>query len=43
MKGIVLAGGNTIGVQDSSGAVVGSLSIEQISEALGADVSALGK
>jgi len=40
---IVLAGGNTIGVQDSSGAVVGSLSIEQISEALGADVSALGK
>jgi osmoprotectant transport system ATP-binding protein len=40
---IVLAGGNTIGVQDSSGAAVGSLSIEQISEALGADVSALGK
>jgi osmoprotectant transport system ATP-binding protein len=40
---IVLAGGNTIGVQDVSGATVGSLSIEQISEALGADVSALGK
>jgi osmoprotectant transport system ATP-binding protein len=40
---IVLAGGNTIGVQDASGAAVGSLSIEQISEALGADVSALGK
>jgi osmoprotectant transport system ATP-binding protein len=40
---IVLAGGNTIGVQDASGATVGSLSIEQISEALGADVSALGK
>ena len=40
---IVLAGGNTIGVQDATGATVGSLSIEQISEALGADVSALGK
>jgi osmoprotectant transport system ATP-binding protein len=40
---IVLAGGNTIGVLDASGATVGSLSIEQISEALGADVSALGK
>jgi osmoprotectant transport system ATP-binding protein len=40
---IVLAGGNVIGVQDASGATVGSLSIEQISEALGADVSALGK
>jgi osmoprotectant transport system ATP-binding protein len=40
---IVLAGGNTIGVQDSAGSVVGSLSIEQISEALGADVSGLGK
>jgi osmoprotectant transport system ATP-binding protein len=40
---IVLAGGNTIGVQDASGTAVGSLSIEQISEALGADVSALGK
>lgn len=40
---IVLAGGNIIGVQDASGAAVGSLSIEQISEALGADVSALGK
>ena len=40
---IVLAGGNTIGVQDASGSAVGSLSIEQISEALGADVSALGK
>lgn len=40
---IVLAGGNTIGVQDASGATIGSLSIEQISEALGADVSALGK
>jgi osmoprotectant transport system ATP-binding protein len=40
---IVLAGGNIIGVQDASGATVGSLSIEQISEALGADVSALGK
>jgi osmoprotectant transport system ATP-binding protein len=40
---IVLAGGSTIGVQDATGATVGSLSIEQISEALGADVSALGK
>jgi osmoprotectant transport system ATP-binding protein len=40
---IVLAGGSTIGVLDASGATVGSLSIEQISEALGADVSALGK
>ena len=40
---IVIAGGNIIGVQDASGATVGSLSIEQISEALGADVSALGK
>jgi osmoprotectant transport system ATP-binding protein len=40
---IVLAGGNTIGVLDATGATVGSLSIEQISEALGADVSALGK
>jgi osmoprotectant transport system ATP-binding protein len=40
---IVLAGGNAIGVQDSAGSVVGSLSIEQISEALGADVSGLGK
>lgn len=40
---IVLSGGNVIGVQDASGATVGSLSIEQISEALGADVSALGK
>lgn len=40
---IVLAGGQAISVQDKSGATVGSLSIEQISEALGADVSALGK
>ena len=40
---IVLAGGSTIGVEDASGNLVGSLSIEQISEALGADVSALGK
>jgi osmoprotectant transport system ATP-binding protein len=40
---IVLAGGNAIGVEDSAGSVVGSLSIEQISEALGADVSGLGK
>lgn len=40
---IVLAGGSTIGVQDETGTTVGSLSIEQISEALGADVSTLGK
>lgn len=40
---IVLAGGQVIAVQDKSGQIVGSLSIEQISEALGADVSALGK
>jgi osmoprotectant transport system ATP-binding protein len=40
---IVLAGGQAISVQDKTGATVGSLSIEQISEALGADVSALGK
>jgi len=40
---IVLSGGNNIVVQDASGAAVGSLSIEQISDALGADVSALGK
>lgn len=40
---IVLSGGNPVGVVDSSGSTVGSLSIEQISEALGADVSALGK
>ena len=40
---IVLAGGQAVAVRDKTGATVGSLSIEQISEALGADVSALGK
>lgn len=40
---IVLSGGNAISVHSAAGATVGSLTIEQISEALGADVSSLGK
>ena len=40
---IVLAGGQTISVVDESGSAVGSLSIEQISEALGTDASGLGR
>lgn len=40
---IVLVGGAAIGVTDASGSVVGSISVEQISEALGADVSGIGK
>ena len=40
---IVLAGGQTISVVDDSGSAVGSLSIEQISEALGTDASGLGR
>lgn len=40
---IVLAGGQTISVVDEAGSAVGSLSIEQISEALGTDASGLGR
>lgn len=40
---IVLAGGQTISVVDDSGSAVGSLSIEQISEALGTDATGLGR
>lgn len=40
---IVLAGGQPVGVVDSAGARVGSISIEAISQALGADARVLGK
>ncbi len=40
---IVLAGGQNIGVTDGVGTITGSISIEQISEALGADVTKLGE
>ncbi len=40
---IVLSGGHPVAVADSEGKLVGSLSVELISEALGADVTRLGK
>lgn len=39
----VLSGGHPVAVADSEGNLVGSLSVELISEALGADVTRLGK
>lgn len=43
LDAIVLSGGKAVSVSDASGKIVGSISIEAISNALGADASGIGR
>jgi osmoprotectant transport system ATP-binding protein len=43
LDAIVLSGGRAVSVKDASGKIIGNISVEAISNALGADVSGIGR